>query len=312
MEDSNIGWTDHTFNPWIGCTKKSPGCKHCYAEALMDKRYHKVRWGPEGERIRTSETYWDVPVKKWNTDGWLQCTACGWRGSFLKSRGAIMCPLCGGDTRTARQRVFCASLADVFEDRAELFTWRRDLFKLIRETPNLDWLILTKNPENIKPMLLVCSDYDWEYSNIWFGTSIENQECADERIQHLLKVPWRTRFLSVEPMLGPVNLNQALYPAQCTLCFGDPFYKQRENGFWYCPQCGDGQKAEDGRIEWVICGGESGPGFREMRIEWANDLFMQCRDADVPFYMKQMGGHPNKRDRMEDFPSGLRVQEFPR
>lgn len=313
MENTHIGWTDHTFNPWIGCTKVSPGCANCYAETLMDHRYHKVKWGPEGERVRTGEPYWEL-ARKWNNDRWLQCPECQARGSVrscpTNKDGRFECSNCGSiSLETTRQRVFCASLADVFEDKPELKLWRTDLYRLIRETTNLDWLILTKRPENILKM--------WptgvhEFQNVWFGTSVENEKTATERISHLMKVPARVRFLSVEPMLGPVGISQAVYPAQCTNCNGDPFYKLCDDGRWRCPRCGDGGKPEDGPIQWVICGGESGPDCREMRIEWAEDLFKQCRDAGTPFFMKQMGGHPHKRDRMQDFPSHLRVQEFPR
>lgn len=121
MENTKIEWADHTFNPWIGCTKVSDGCKHCYAEHLMDTRLGRVKWGPQGIRQRTSAAYWRYPLK-WN--------------KRLEGTGR-------------RERVFCASLADVFEDRPELEEWRQDLYHLISETPNLDWLLLTKRPENV-------------------------------------------------------------------------------------------------------------------------------------------------------------------
>src|SRR5688572_16993416 len=144
-ENSKIEWCDHTFNPWMGCTKVSPGCKFCYAETLMDERYGKVKWGPLGDRIRTSKANWRKPIQ-WNKAAWFQCRDCGWRGP----RGDIhQCPGCSGFNMDAvRQRVFCASLADVFESKKQqwlnMHQWRMDLFKLIEETTNLDWLLLTK------------------------------------------------------------------------------------------------------------------------------------------------------------------------
>jgi protein gp37 len=124
-ENSKIEWTDHTFNPWIGCTKVSDGCKHCYAEALMDKRYGRVKWGPQGTRQRTSADNWRKPLQ--------------WNKQAVKE--------------DKHYRVFCSSLADVFEDNPQLTEWRADLFNLIAETPNLDWLLLTKRPENINRMV---------------------------------------------------------------------------------------------------------------------------------------------------------------
>ena len=117
-ENSKIEWTDHTFNPWIGCTKVSDGCKNCYAESLMDKRWGKVKWGPQGQRQRTSDENWKKP--------------------FAWDRQAAK--------QGIRYRVFCASLADVFEDNDQVSDWRLDLFDMIKVTPNLDWLLLTKRP----------------------------------------------------------------------------------------------------------------------------------------------------------------------
>lgn len=308
-DTTHIGWCDRTFNPWIGCTKISPGCKNCYAETLMDKRYHKVEWGPEGTRVRTSESYWKKPLK-WNGIGWLQCQNCSWRGEAtscgVTPRGRLCCPLCSRSILLpTRQRVFCASLADVFEDKPELVEWRKDLFKLIRETPGIDWLILTKRPENIKEMMLDCSDYDWEYSNIWFGTSVENQLTAEQRIPHLLSLPAWITFVSVEPMLGRVDLRKLSLPGVYIDSLGRSRFDYGADGL------GVGAPIRKG-IDWVICGGESGPGFRSMDPEWAFHLASQCFLAGVPFFMKQMGGHPDKRDQVHDIPPHLFSQEFPR
>ena len=197
-ENSKIEWTDHTFNPWMGCTKISAGCKFCYAERDMDKHWKRVQWGPQGTRVKTSPDYWDKP-RKWNMTVWVECSVCGWRGVYDVNG---LCPSClhpmDSVMRTAHARVFCASLADVFEDRNELAPWRRDLFDLIERTPNLDWLLLTKRPENVVQSLP---------KNVWLGVSVENQKIADERIPKLLKIPATVRFLSCEPLLGKLNLS---------------------------------------------------------------------------------------------------------
>ena len=245
-KNSKIEWTDHTFNPWIGCTKVSDGCKHCYAETLMDKRYGRVQWGPQGTRVRTSAANWRKPVQ-WNK----QAAAEG-----------------------RRYKVFCASLADVFEDRPELVEWRRELLDLIIRTPRLDWLILTKRPENVNRMIEQATGFSeasmWFHAapHVWIGTSVENQETADKRIPHLLQIPARVRFLSMEPLLGPVDLNLGNWhtsPAECPA--------------WYdwC-NCS---------IDWVIVGGESGHNARPMHPDWARSLRDQCVAAGVPVFFKQ-------------------------
>lgn len=269
--ETGIAWCDATFNPWIGCTKVSDACTNCYAEALMDTRWGKVKWGAGEKRIRTSESNWREPLK-WNK----AAAAAG-----------------------VRRRVFCASLADVFDVEADP-RWREELILLINDTPHLDWLLLTKRPQVAKKC--------WETypmpSNIWLGTTVEDQKMADLRVPILLSIPARIRFLSCEPLLGPIDLTtikQTVAPG----FFGDALQ-------WYHR----GKVHEDEglaypSISWVIVGGESGSGARQMPMEWAYEIRNQCIDAGVFFFMKQMGGHPNKRDRLEDFPAHLRVREFP-
>jgi protein gp37 len=175
--------------------------------------------------------------------------------------------------------VFCASLADVFEDNPQLTDWRRELFMLIGQTPNLDWLILTKRPENILGM--IPHFVDGLPDNVWIGTSIETQEYLETRLPALLEIPASVHFLSVEPMLGPVRLPiEKLYP-------------------WA------------GVLDWVICGGESGPHARPMELQWARDLRNDCKASGTAFFMKQIGGRADKRDQMTDFPEDLQIREFP-
>jgi protein gp37 len=270
-ENSKIEWTDHTFNPWIGCTKVSDGCKHCYAETLMDHRYKKVTWGPEGTRVRTSAANWKKPLQ-WN------------RQAQAEGR---------------RYRVFCASLADVFEDRPELVEWRRDLLGMIEQTPNLDWLLLTKRPENVNQMIAEAIKTDagdhgvrvWlsRISNVWIGTSVENQQTADERIPHLLQIPAAVRFLSMEPLLGPVNLPCDLIAWGCHDC-GEEKDPVSVDGGWRCRVClSDRIVPAHPWLDWVIVGGESGHGARPMHPHWAQSIRDQCVAAGVAFHFKQWG-----------------------
>lgn len=272
-ENSKIEWTHHTFNPWRGCTKISDGCKNCYAETLS-KRSPSILgvWGDNGTRVVASESMWKQPVK-WNRDA----AAAG-----------------------ERPRVFCASLADVFEDRSELVAPRQRLFELIDRTPNLDWLLLTKRPENIKRLWpFGWYDDQFTWANIWLGTTVENQEQSDTRIPELLGIPAAVRFLSCEPLLGQVNLSLRNRQSTCPTCKGegrilDPYHSQHpsqtgdgEDQDW-CLDCSERDEKREG-IHWVIVGGESGTGARPMHPDWARSLRDQCAAAGVPFFFKQRG-----------------------
>ena len=247
--NTKIEWTDHTFNPWIGCTKVSPGCDHCYAENLMDTRMGVASWRPGAERVRTKEANWKMPLR-WNAQA----------DAFMAQHGR-------------RQRVFCASLADVFDNAVEP-AWRDDLWALIRETPNLDWLLLTKRIGNVLGMLPM--DFNpHTYPHVWLGATIVNQPEADRDITKLLAVNARVRFLSMEPLLGPVNLHAWL----CT--HGDTAKPEQHIGSWCTPR--------NDSVSWVIVGGESGPGARPMHPDWARSLRDQCEAAGVPFLFKQWG-----------------------
>lgn len=245
--NTKIEWADHTFNPWIGCTRVSTaetgggGCDNCYA-ATQDNFRH---WTPEG---------WGGPRKRTKTWGepkkWEKAHA-----EFFARHGR-------------RQRVFCASLADVFDNQVPT-EWRMDLFKLIADTPNLDWLLLTKRIGNVMPM---CSGdslmLDMISERVWLGATVVNQEEADRDIPKLLAVPAHKRFLSMEPLLGPVELFSSI-TGELLHTSGDDF--------------------NPGAIDWVIVGGESGPGARPMHPDWARSLRDQCQAAGVPFLFKQWG-----------------------
>ena len=228
-KDSRIEWTHHTFNPWWGCVKVSDACDHCYAESWA-KRVGSDVWGPKSERRFFSDNHWSEPLK-WNRDATIE---------------------------GVRRRVFCASMADVFENRPDLVEPRQRLFNLIDATPMLDWLLLTKRIHLVKKLLP--KNYILP-SNVWLGTTVENQEYARKRIPYLLsfKTP-SVRFISCEPLMGPVDLSSFLLPN-----------KNRAS------------------LDWVIAGGESGNGARPMDPMWPEVLQQQCADANIPFHFKQWG-----------------------
>lgn len=249
-KDSAIEWTDHTFNPWWGCVKVSPGCEACYAETLS-KRWGYTVWGPAKTTSRRmmSESYWRQPLR--------------WNDAACKAG--------------QRARVFCASMADVFEDHPQVVDWRLRLFNLIDSAPMLDWLLLTKRPENIMPMMSDWLEGTAFPSNIWIGTSVEDQQRANERIPHLLRVPARVRFLSCEPLLGAIDLSHYLI---------DDWTRIGDDVHWH----------EHPPIHWLIVGGESGPGARPMHPDWALSLRDQAQAAGVPFFFKQHGEYVHADD----------------
>jgi len=258
-ENSKIEWTDHTFNPWEGCQKVGPGCDHCYAET-RNARFAggtAINWGPGAPRRRTSPANWRKPLQ------WNKAYA-----EFFAQHGR-------------RQRVFCASLADVFDNEVDP-QWRRDLFDLIKLTPNLDWLLLTKRIGNVRRMLPTIGWLDAR-DNVWLGATIVNQAEADRDVPKLLSVPARVRFLSMEPLLGPVDLTRLPHGDESDLdaLRGQVVYTSQH--FAVRPE----QLGKS--ISWVIVGGESGPGARPMHPVWSRDIRDQCEEAGVPFLFKQWG-----------------------
>lgn len=227
-ENTTIEWCDHTFSTWIGCTKISPACDNCYA-ANFGNRFG-IEWGAGKTRKRTSKSTWKQPLR-WNREA---------------------------EKVGTRPRVFCASLADVFDNEVPS-EWRAELFGLIRDTPYLDWLLLTKRIGNAHNMIIdamsdIMQSTREPMPNVWLGATICNQEEADRDIPKLLATPAAKRFVSIEPMLGAIDLT--------------PYIKN---------------------INWVICGGESGKNARPMHPYWVRSLRDQCADADVPFLFKQWG-----------------------
>ncbi|MFG0602704.1 phage Gp37/Gp68 family protein [Delftia sp. WSY_4] len=242
-QDSKIEWTDHTFNPWEGCQRVGPGCDHCYAET-RNARYsggQAINWGPGAPRRRTSVSNWNLP-RRWNAQA----------EAFQAQHGR-------------RQRVFCASLADVF-DNAVSREWRDDLAALILDTADLDWLLLTKRIGNAGAMLGEMF-LDGPPANVWLGATVVNQAEADRDILKLLRIPASVRFLSMEPLLGPVSFE----------------------GFFANPSnIADGTNALE-ELDWVIAGGESGPGARPTHPNWHRELRDQCEAVGTPFLFKQWG-----------------------
>lgn len=279
-ENSAIEWTDHTFNPWWGCTKVSEACRNCYAETHA-KRFSPGNWGPTGRRKFFGDKHWSQPLK--------------WNRSAEKAG--------------TRRRVFCASMADVFEglncghpDEQSMERARNRLWELIDGTPWLDWLLLTKRPERIMSVVPIQWRAPWEGGgptwpdNVWIGTTVEDQATASERLPHLLRIPAVVRFLSCEPLLSPVDLTNLVVGTHgkpddwgdilrggC----GEPVCLDAVTGHEEC-SCGKEPLASGG-IDWVIAGGESGHGARPMHPGWARALRDQCNAAGVPFLFKQWG-----------------------
>lgn len=288
--ETNISWTDATFSPWRGCQKISKGCENCYADTFSHRNPKLLGvFGTEaqgGTRVVASDDMWRQPLK-WNAQG--------------------------------SSRVFCASIADVFEDwsgpmlnhkgeqlyrNGEFETpltmddVRRRLFDLIDATPNLTWQLLTKRPENIRrmwqqaghPFCTHPADDDWAYSrlNVWLGTTVENQEAADNRLPELLENSDLSpvQFLSMEPLLGNVDLR---WPEEI-----NPFMTPLLN-----------------YIQWIIVGCESGSHRRDTKIEWVRDLRDQCKAAGVAFFVKQLEIDGKVATDINQFPEDLRIQEFP-
>lgn len=296
-ETTNIAWTDATFNPWIGCTKVGPGCDHCYASVSTPARSLGVVWGAGQPRRRTSESNWRKPLQ-WSARPFYECRECGWRGETKSN-----CPSCAAEVTTARRRVFCASLADVFDNEVPE-EWRVQLWGLIENTPNLTWLLLTKRIGNAAKMLPSCrwgKTYSANpYPNVWLGATIVNQEEADRDIPKLLATPAAKRFVSYEPALGPVDFVSAVNQ----VCRHEGGYMEGDTGAWICRQCEE-QTEMDG-LDWIIVGGESAqPGYpaRPFDIAWARDTVRQCREAGVAVFVKQMGSALRVRnDSMEEWP----------
>jgi protein gp37 len=295
-QTTGISWCDHTANFWTGCTKVSDGCKHCYAETFTTNRMGLHVWGPTAER-RPAKAIWS-DILKWQREAAQEGVA---------------------------RKVFTSSMADFFEgpetcqDPAayKVITGARErVFNdVIPKTPNLIYQILTKRPENIMRFVPPEWSDDWP-ANVWAGTSIEDQKTADKRIPLLLAVPAIVRFLSIEPLIGPVSLSPKSSAVAVLSRFHGP------DGFdeTGSQESFDRERWKIANVAWVIIGGESGPGARIMEREWADSLILQCSQAAIPCWFKQTGSVLAKQMGLRDvrhggdideFPEALRVREFP-
>lgn len=270
---TKIEWTDSTFNYWEGCQKAGPGCDHCYAE-VRNARFAGIKienvsvapnWGPGAPRRLTSVKNRNLP-HRWNRE----------HKAFKAKHGR-------------RQRVFCSSLSDVFDNAVDP-AWRADLFAIMEACTNLDWLVLTKRVGNVAKMVPArwMEPGGWP-AHVRIGATIVNQEEADRDIPKLLALPC-PNFLSMEPLLGAVAFDRI--PANLEPLEGKQAWD------WFNALTGQGvfqdepepdQAADYRVIDWVIVGGETGPGARPMHPDWARDLRDQCEAAGVPFLFKQWG-----------------------
>lgn len=318
--NSGIAWTHHTFNPWWGCTKVSPGCKNCYAEKFATVRRKLPIWGADAPRKIASEAMWRQPLL-WNR------------------RAA---------EKGVRERVFCASMADVFEDYqgpdwSEVLDARTRLWDLIEATPSLDWLLLTKRPDNAAEMLM--AKWGWHLwpedaesevvergnmqmikipqpvmsglslpPNLWFGITVEDQEQAEKRLLHLRAIPAVVKFVSYEPALEYVDFGKWLRSSLRTAVSNDDYASLSLSSVL----------VPDTFIDWLIVGGESSTGARPFNPAWANQVVEQCKAAQTPVFVKQFGSNPTLRsgsgwgpvtapkgDDMSEWPAQLRVREVP-
>ncbi len=296
---TRIEWTDATWNPVTGCTRISEGCRHCYIDRTppfrMTGRFFRDRDGAYSREIGATTGVTLHPERLT-----VQLRKRSWRG----------------------KRVFVCSSADLFHD-AVPDEYIARVWAVIALTPEVTYQVLTKRPARMRSLLCdrrfevlvgqVIADVigdderreermlrgawtwdvshrsyhapDWPLLNAWLGVSTEDQATADLRIPILLDTPAAIRWISAEPLIGPVDF-------------------ERVPGF--------NRVGLDLRDWWVVVGGESGPGCRPMDVDWARSLRNQCANADVPFFMKQLGGHPNKRDQLEDIPEDLRIRDYPK
>jgi len=266
--NSKIGWTDHTFNPWWGCEKLPGrrGCENCYA-AATSHRYGHDCWGDSPRKIRGPGAY--AEPLKWN------------RSAEAAGR---------------RDKVFLQSMGDFLEDHPDLVQPRRDTVRLIEDTPNLTWLILTKRPENFRPLLAPLWSERWGSggwpANVWVGCTVETQANVGQ-LAHLLRVPAARRFVSAEPLLTPIDFRKV------DLLDGRSVGPAKPSS------------ADSHPLDWLIIGCESGPNRRPCPLEWVDYTAAWAIAHGVPLFIKQLsvGGRVSKDP--AEWPAPLRMQEFP-
>lgn len=322
-ENTKIEWADHTWSPWRGCTKVSPGCANCYAEKLSLRNPSVLGEFGKG-RPRVKAKNWHDPAR-WN------------------AREAVKLVPHAEFVVADRPKVF-PSLCDWLDDEVPI-EWLAEFLQLIHDTPNLTWLLLTKRPhlwsDRLRAVHRVAfgredltgaanqADSWWGYqrppANVWFGVSVEDQERADERVPALLKIPAKVRWLSIEPLIGPVNLEQSIGRKEaCPRCT-----PPTDPGCPYCLGTGGLPMLHSGLIHWLVIGGESGGRkARPCDLQWIRFLRDQGIGAGVPVFVKQLGANPHcecgelpndgtsvwhpKGGDQSQWPEDLRVRQFPR
>lgn len=336
-EKTKIEWANSTASPWTGCTEASPGCANCYARA-MAKRYGWCEWGNGKPRHRFEGFH--ANVMRMNRKP-LVCDTCG----HVQKMHDFRCLQC--DTRYPRRRRLFPSACDWLDDEMPI-EWLAESLVTMHQADQLIKLLLTKRPENWMRLMEAASKapmrestYQWLQlwilgqapENFWIGTSIENQD-QDYRIKHLLQTPAKVRFLSLEPLLGPIDISSGTYASDGKGVVWDAF-----GNVAHTPYCD--YTAKGPGIDWVIVGGESGPKARPCDVEWIRDIVRQCKAAGVPCFVKQLGAHPfsngtpnvwpiktrfgdtkngetrpilkhPKGGDMSEWPENLRVREFPK
>jgi protein gp37 len=333
--ETKIQWTDHTFNPWRGCTKIAPGCANCYADS-QSKRNPGVLgvWGPNGTRVVASESYWQQPYK-WNRKAKAAgvrarvfCASLAdvfedWQGSILDSQGRTMHR--ASDWKVSDREWIPVEGVSIGRSQIRMDDVRDRLFRLIDATPWLDWQLVTKRPENVRKMwpgrvvddsppgayhaktasecsIGVCHSVEMHRSNVWLLTSISDQATADAMIPKLLECRDLCPVLgiSAEPLLGRVDLSEDI-PKPCTYCAEQA--PDWETNVVECRQCDStGLDTRHPCIDWVIIGGESGPDARPCRVQWIRDLVAQCKEAEVAAFVKQLGQTPYGTESDQQYP----------
>ena len=294
-ETTKIQWCDHTLNPWVGCQKVHAGCTNCYAEDMMDKRYGKAQWGPQGTRVLTSTANWKKPLawdRQAGESGERRRVFCGslcdwaedWQGPLLGSDGLI-------------ERIEAGNKGDMLTMDDARFR----LLDMAAQCSNLNWLFLTKRPERVAGILRAwlrgqCGRESPHGavripSNWWFGCSVSDQETADRLVPELLAIrkvaPDSKLFVSYEPALGPVDWTRIT--AGC-LCPQNPDHRVDvlRGGFW-SRNMGFVNHSDMPSLDWLIIGGESGPHARPCNVDWIRNTVEQCNLAVLPVFVKQMG-----------------------
>jgi len=314
-DNSAIEWCDTTWNPVLGCTRVSPGCDSCYA--IVQAR---IRAGNPNPKVAAA-----FAGLTERANGRVD-----WTGQVNLLPERLEQPFRWRNPR----KVFVNSLADLFHKNVP-DEFIAQVFEVMAATPQHTYQVLTKQQARLRAWLNRCQPWSgyithnghppssyggsgvivgntdtWPLRNVWIGVSVESQKWADIRIPALLDTPAATRFVSAEPLLGPVNLAPWLPVPAGAFC--------EAHWSWLCGNDINGGECRRTRLSWVIAGGESGPGARPMSEDWARAIVWQGRSTRVPVFVKQLGsvlgrqmGAGSKGGDWDAWPEDLRVREFP-